>query len=96
MPGAAERVDLHGVLCELAARGTNEVLLEAGPRLAGAFAAIGLIDEYQIFVAAKFLGSTARPLLDLPLERMSEARELRIADLRAVGDDWKIVAVPRL
>ena len=96
MPGAAERVDLHSVLLELAARGTNEVLLEAGPRLAGAFAALGLIDEYQIFVAAKFLGSTARPLLDLPLERMSEARELRIADIRAVGDDWKIVAVPRV
>lgn len=95
-PGAGERVDLHGVLRELAARGANEVLLEAGPSLAGAFAALGLIDEYQIFVAAKFLGSTARPLLDLPLERMSEARELRIADIRAVGDDWKIVAVPRV
>ena len=94
MPGRAGQVDLQGLLHELAARGANEVLLEAGPRLAGAFAALGLIDEYQIFVAAKFLGSTARPLLDLPLERMSEARELRIADIRAVGDDWKITAVP--
>ncbi len=91
----AGRVDLHGLLRELAARGANEVLLEAGPRLAGAFAALGLIDEYQIFVAAKFLGSSARPLLDLPLERMSEAPELVIKDMRAVGADWKIIAVPR-
>jgi diaminohydroxyphosphoribosylaminopyrimidine deaminase/5-amino-6-(5-phosphoribosylamino)uracil reductase len=45
-------------------------------------------------MAAKFLGSTARPLLELPLERMSEARELKIVDIRAVGDDWKIVARP--
>lgn len=90
----AGRVDLRGLLHELAERGANEVLVEAGPRLVGAFAALGLIDEYQLFVAAKFLGSTARPLLDLPLDRMSEARELRIVDIRAVGDDWKIIATP--
>lgn len=88
------RVDLRRLLVELASRGANEVLLEAGPRLAGAFAALGLIDEYQIFVAAKFLGSSARPLLDLPLARMSEALEMNIEDIRAVGDDWRIVARP--
>ncbi|WP_312201580.1 RibD family protein, partial [Stutzerimonas balearica] len=89
------RVDLAALLGELAARGANEVLVEAGPRLVGAFAAQGLIDEYQLFVAAKFLGSSARPLLELPLERMSEARELCIRDIRAVGGDWKIVATPK-
>ena len=87
-----ERVDLTALLRELGARGANEVLVEAGPRLVGAFASLGLIDEYQIFMAAKFLGSSARPLLELPLERMSEA--LKIVDIRAVGDDWKIVARP--
>ncbi|UIP86498.1 bifunctional diaminohydroxyphosphoribosylaminopyrimidine deaminase/5-amino-6-(5-phosphoribosylamino)uracil reductase RibD [Pseudomonas phenolilytica] len=89
-----ERVDLTALLRELAARGANEVLVEAGPRLVGAFARLGLIDEYQVFMAAKFLGSSARPLLELPLERMSEARELKIVDIRAVGDDWRIVAIP--
>lgn len=91
---AEGRVDLPALLSALAARGANEVLLEAGPRLAGAFAVQGLIDEYLLFVAAKFLGSAARPLLELPLDRMSEARELKIVDIRAVGDDWKIIAVP--
>lgn len=91
---AEGRVDLHGLLLELGSRGANEVLLEAGPRLVGAFAALGLIDEYQLYVAAKFLGSSARPLLELPLARMSEARELRIIDIRALGDDWRIVARP--
>ncbi|MCF6753466.1 bifunctional diaminohydroxyphosphoribosylaminopyrimidine deaminase/5-amino-6-(5-phosphoribosylamino)uracil reductase RibD [Stutzerimonas degradans] len=89
-----QQVDLTALLRELAARGANEVLVEAGPRLVGAFARLGLIDEYQIIMAAKFLGSSARPLLELPLERMSEARELKIVDIRAVGDDWKIVATP--
>ena len=56
-----ERVDLAALLRELAARGANEVLVEAGPRLVGAFASLGLIDEYQLFMAAKFrlLGAAA-------------------------------------
>ncbi len=69
--------------------------MEAGPRLAGAFARQGLVDEYQLFVAPKFLGSSARPLLELPLARMVEAQDLEIRDIRAVGDDWRIIAVPR-
>ncbi|MDH4568494.1 bifunctional diaminohydroxyphosphoribosylaminopyrimidine deaminase/5-amino-6-(5-phosphoribosylamino)uracil reductase RibD [Pseudomonas sp. BN414] len=95
LPGADGRVDLHKLLQELASRGVNEVLVEAGPSLAGAFARAGLVDEYQIFIAAKFLGSSARPLLDWPLARMAEAQELKILEMRAVGDDWRVIAVPR-
>ncbi|HTO17567.1 MAG TPA: bifunctional diaminohydroxyphosphoribosylaminopyrimidine deaminase/5-amino-6-(5-phosphoribosylamino)uracil reductase RibD [Pseudomonas sp.] len=94
LPGDGERVDLAALLRNLAERGANEVLVEAGPRLAGAFAQLGLVDEYQIFMAGKFLGSSARPLLDWPLEYMAEAPELRIREVRAVGDDWRIIAVP--
>jgi diaminohydroxyphosphoribosylaminopyrimidine deaminase/5-amino-6-(5-phosphoribosylamino)uracil reductase len=61
------------LLVELAARGVNEVLVEAGPRLAGAFAQQGLVDEFVIFIAGKFLGSAARPLLDWPLAQMKDA-----------------------
>ncbi|WP_246771633.1 RibD family protein, partial [Pseudomonas syringae] len=78
----------------LAARGVNEVLVEAGPRLAGAFARLGLVDEFQLFIAGKFLGSSARPLLDLPLAQMSEALELNIVEMRAVGNDWRVIALP--
>jgi diaminohydroxyphosphoribosylaminopyrimidine deaminase/5-amino-6-(5-phosphoribosylamino)uracil reductase len=96
LPGSNGHVDLRRLLMELASRGANEVLVEAGPRLAGAFARQGLVDEYQLFVAAKFLGSSARPLLDMPLARMADAPALKIVDMRAVGDDWLIVAVPQL
>lgn len=92
--GSNGHVDLRKLLLELAARGANEVLVEAGPRLAGAFARQGLVDEYQLFVAAKFLGSSARPLLDWPLAKMAEAQELQIVEMRAVGDDWRIIARP--
>jgi diaminohydroxyphosphoribosylaminopyrimidine deaminase/5-amino-6-(5-phosphoribosylamino)uracil reductase len=95
VPGSNGHVDLRKLLLELAARGANEVLVEAGPRLAGAFARLGLVDEYQIFMAPKLLGSTARPLMDLPLARMAEAQSLKIVDMRAVGEDWRIIAVPQ-
>jgi diaminohydroxyphosphoribosylaminopyrimidine deaminase/5-amino-6-(5-phosphoribosylamino)uracil reductase len=88
------KVDLPGLIRSLGAFGVNEVLVEAGPRLSGAFARMGLVDEYQLFVAPKFLGSGARPLLELPLEKMSEARELNICDIRPVGGDWLITARP--
>ncbi|CDF94736.1 MULTISPECIES: bifunctional diaminohydroxyphosphoribosylaminopyrimidine deaminase/5-amino-6-(5-phosphoribosylamino)uracil reductase RibD [unclassified Pseudomonas] len=88
------QVDLRRLLVELAARGVNEVLVEAGPRLAGAFARQGLVDEFQIFIAGKFLGSSARPLLDWPLAHMKDAPALKITEIRAVGDDWRVIAVP--
>ncbi|WP_422776471.1 bifunctional diaminohydroxyphosphoribosylaminopyrimidine deaminase/5-amino-6-(5-phosphoribosylamino)uracil reductase RibD [Pseudomonas mediterranea] len=88
------QVDLRRLLVELAARCVNEVLVEAGPRLAGAFARQGLVDEFQIFIAGKFLGSSARPLLDWPLAHMKDAPALKITEIRAVGDDWRVIAVP--
>ncbi|MBC3957310.1 bifunctional diaminohydroxyphosphoribosylaminopyrimidine deaminase/5-amino-6-(5-phosphoribosylamino)uracil reductase RibD [Pseudomonas triticifolii] len=91
---SAGHVDLRKLLTELGARGVNEVLVEAGPRLAGAFTRLGLVDEFQIFIAGKFLGSSARPLLDLPLAQMSEALELNILEMRAVGNDWRVIALP--
>ncbi|WP_225771490.1 bifunctional diaminohydroxyphosphoribosylaminopyrimidine deaminase/5-amino-6-(5-phosphoribosylamino)uracil reductase RibD [Pseudomonas sp. Marseille-Q5115] len=94
LPGANGQVDLPGLLRELARRGANEVLVEAGPRLAGAFAQAGLVDEYRLFVAGLFMGSSARPLLDWPLATMAEAPALKIVQMRAVGDDWQVIAVP--
>ncbi|SHN29481.1 diaminohydroxyphosphoribosylaminopyrimidine deaminase [Pseudomonas asturiensis] len=91
---SAGHVDLRKLLTELGTRGVNEVLVEAGPRLAGAFTRLGLVDEFQIFIAGKFLGSSARPLLDLPLAQMSEALELNIVEMRAVGNDWRVIALP--
>lgn len=94
LPGSNGHVDLPALMRELARRGANEVLVEAGPRLAGAFAQAGLVDEYHLFVAGLFMGSSARPLLDWPLATMAEAPALKIVQMRAVGDDWQVIAVP--
>lgn len=94
LAGSDGQVDLPALLRLLAERGASEILLEAGAGLVGAFARQGLIDEYQLFVAGTFLGSEARPLLDWPLQRMADAPRLKITDMRAVGDDWRITAIP--
>ncbi|WP_432764951.1 bifunctional diaminohydroxyphosphoribosylaminopyrimidine deaminase/5-amino-6-(5-phosphoribosylamino)uracil reductase RibD [Halomonas elongata] len=91
------RVDLEALLSYLASHEeANEVLLETGATLAGAMLDTGLVDEMQLFVAPTLLGGEARPLFELPgLTRMDEQRPLDIRDIRAVGNDWRIIAVPR-
>ena len=95
MPNGNGQVDLTALLRELAARECNQVLIEAGATLAGAFLQLGLIDELVVYVAPTLLGSDARPLLDLPLQAMAEKVPLKIIDVRAVGSDWRITAVPQ-
>ncbi len=88
------RINLNALLSELAKRQCNEVLVEAGATLAASFLRRGLLDEVIIYMAPKLLGSSARPLFDLPLNTMSSALPLKISDMRAVGTDWRITATP--
>ena len=90
----AHQVNLKAVLAELGRRQCNEVLLETGARLAGAMLAENLVDELIVFMAPVLMGSAARPLFDLPLQRMAEKYRLVISDIRAVGDDWQLTARP--
>lgn len=93
LPNADQtQVDLAALLRELAERGCNEVLVESGAGLAGAFIQAGLVDELVVYMAPKLLGSSARALLDLPLELMAEAVQLEIMDMRAIGADWRLTA----
>ena len=92
MPSVAGAVDLTALVHKLAERGCNEVLVEAGPTLAGSFLRAGLIDELIVYAAPKLLGSSARPLFDLPLSFMAEAVQLEIDDVRRIGDDWRFLA----
>ncbi len=57
---------LRQVLAMLGKRGMNEIWVEAGPTLAGAFVRARLFDELIVYIAPALLGQGARPLLDLP------------------------------
>ena len=90
--GAGESVDLPAVMTSLASREVNELLIEAGPILAGSALSAGLIDELIIYTAPLIMGNAARGLFHLPeLRRMGDAISLDIRDLRMVGRDIRIV-----
>ena len=71
--------------------GANEVLVEAGPTLTGAVVDSGLWDEWIIYTAAKFMGSTSRPLAMLNIERMCDAIQGEIVDSKRFGPDTRLV-----
>ncbi|MEP4147219.1 MAG: bifunctional diaminohydroxyphosphoribosylaminopyrimidine deaminase/5-amino-6-(5-phosphoribosylamino)uracil reductase RibD [Halioglobus sp.] len=88
-------LNLAALMDYLGARQSNEILVECGPHLAGAFLREGLLDELIVYMAPVLMGSAARPLLDLPLDTMAQKIPLQIEDMRNVGDDWRITAIPQ-
>ena len=94
-PLGTSGLDLRAVLAALARRGLNEILVEAGPTLAGAFVAAGLADEFVIYQAPHFMGDAARGLFHLPgLTRMEQRKALEIVEIRRVGPDLRMIARP--
>jgi len=88
----AGRVDLRLLLRRLAVREINEVLIEAGPTLAGAAMALGLVNELVLYLAPHLMGDAARGLFHLPgLERMEQRIGLVIDDVRRVGVDLRLL-----
>jgi diaminohydroxyphosphoribosylaminopyrimidine deaminase/5-amino-6-(5-phosphoribosylamino)uracil reductase len=88
-----DKVDVAQVLTCLAERyECNDVLVEAGATLSGAFMQADLIDELIIYQAPILLGSDARGLMNLPLQSMQEKIHLNIIDQRSVGNDLRITA----
>lgn len=93
LAGDDGRVDLRALLQELGRRQCNEVMVEAGATLSGAFLQRGLLDALTVYMAPTLLGSHARALLSLPLDSMHQQQRLKIEGIRAVGDDWRIDAL---
>lgn len=89
-------IRLPDALTALASQGVNEVLLECGPRLAGAFLTAGLADEVITYLAPTLLGHEARPFAYLPgLEQLAQRIEMAFVDTRQVGNDLRITLRPR-
>lgn len=86
-----QQVDLKDLLVTLAKQGINEVLIESGAQLAGAFVAQNLVDELVMFTAPTLLGSNARPAFTLPFDTMAQQIRWTWQDVRMVGNDLKLV-----
>jgi diaminohydroxyphosphoribosylaminopyrimidine deaminase / 5-amino-6-(5-phosphoribosylamino)uracil reductase len=89
------RVNLSHVIEELGRRQCNDVLVEAGPTLAGQFLQLGLADELIVYLAPLVLGPDARPMAVIAgLNRIEDAARYTLKDVSRVGDDVKLVFRP--
>ena len=89
-------LDLQAVFARLAELEVNDVLVEAGSRLAGALFAAGLVDEWLLYLAPKLLGKEAKPLAALArLTRLDAAPEFELLDSKVVGPDVRLRLRPK-
>jgi diaminohydroxyphosphoribosylaminopyrimidine deaminase / 5-amino-6-(5-phosphoribosylamino)uracil reductase len=94
IPRSEGGLDLDAVMQNLTAREVNELLVECGPTLAGAFIAKQLVDELILYVAPKLLGDDA-----LPLMRIKSADGawplFDFRDAQRFGDDMRLILKPK-
>lgn len=94
VPGPHGKVDLAAMLSDLAARGINELHVEAGHKLNGSFVRERLVDEFLVYVAPKLLGQGRELAAFGPLESLAEGLELRFVSVTPVDADLRIIARP--
>lgn len=90
--GAEGYLDLHWILRDLAGREINDVWIETGARLGGAFVAQGLVDELIVYLAPVLLGHDAHPLVVLPkITELNQAQRWQWQDVSRIGDDVRLI-----
>ncbi len=95
-PNVQGRVDLDFLLKELGRRGVCSLLVEAGAVLGSAFVKEGLFDEWWLFLAPKVLGGEGLDLLkELKVERLPEAPQFEIFELKSFGPDLRVRLKPK-
>jgi len=87
------KIDLITLVKLLGGRGVNDILVESGQNLAGAFIEQDLVDELVLYQAPKLMGAQGKSLMNFPnITSLSQAKELNIKDVRMVGADIRITA----
>lgn len=90
----SDQISLKHLLIYLAQQGLNDILIESGAKLAGAFMSENLVDELILYQAPKLIGSEGKSLVDIPaILQLSEAKDLNITDISMVGKDIRITAM---
>jgi diaminohydroxyphosphoribosylaminopyrimidine deaminase/5-amino-6-(5-phosphoribosylamino)uracil reductase len=94
LPDANGRVDLGALMHVLAARGINELHVEAGAKLSGALLDAGLIDELLLYMAPALIGDPARGMFEraAPLSALGAKAGLTWHSVEHVGGDLRVIA----
>jgi diaminohydroxyphosphoribosylaminopyrimidine deaminase / 5-amino-6-(5-phosphoribosylamino)uracil reductase len=96
LPRAAGGLDLGAVIERLAQLEVNELWVECGPRLAGAFILSKIVDELMLYVAPALLGADAAPLMHVSgLGPPGSLPAFEYRDVQRIGDDLRLILTPR-
>lgn len=86
------RVDLRALLAYLGQQGINELLVEAGPTLVGAFLEEHLVDRVVVYTAPTLFGHGARSACQgALLDRLDAQDQFQFTASRFMGRDLKLV-----
>ena len=89
------KVDLDWLLDELGRREINQLWVEAGGHLAGAFCERQLLDELILYFAPKLMGDSAQGLLQMQsFSQMKEVVQGSLKDVRQIGNDVRMIFKP--
>ena len=92
--GENEPARVRFALAQLGAAGVTSILLEGGPRLAGAFLDAGQIDEIRLFIAPIVIGgrSARDPLESEGVEAIADAVQALTLSAEQLGSDLLVTA----
>lgn len=88
-----DRLDIKSILAYLAQEEqVNDVMVESGAIVAGAFIQSGLVDEVHCFMAPTLMGQNAKPMFALEgISSMEDKIQFGIASMDRFGADVRIV-----
>lgn len=86
----AGKLNLQAVIDALAERGCQQIMVESGAGLNASFMRDGLLDNLQVFMAPKFLGSSGLPLFKQAHEKLADAWQGKFEKVTQVGEDLLI------
>ena len=92
LPNAHNKVNLPAMLADLAAKGVNELHVEAGTKLNGSFIREGLVDEMLVYLAPCMLGEGLAMAHFGPLTQLDQGLSLDFKSVEKIGPDVRILA----
>ena len=93
IPNDRGKVELFGLMEELALRELNEIHVEGGHKLNGSLLQAGVVDELLLYLAPSVIGDSGRGMFSMPeLTELSRSTALKIRGVERVGEDLRILA----
>jgi diaminohydroxyphosphoribosylaminopyrimidine deaminase/5-amino-6-(5-phosphoribosylamino)uracil reductase len=79
--------DLNDALRQLWAQGIKHVFVEGGPKLASAFVAAKLVDEFIVYLSPMLLGGPNMALGQIGITNIEDAARLEVLETKQLGND---------